>query len=69
MRNIFIFFISVYQKTISRVIPPCCRFVPTCSEYAKIALRKKGLFRGGLLIVWRLLRCHPFCRGGVDTID
>lgn len=45
-----------------------CRFQPTCSEYAAIAISQKGWFRGGLLAVWRILRCHPFARGGFDPV-
>ena len=45
-----------------------CRFVPTCSEYASIAIATHGPFRGTGLAVWRLLRCHPFCRGGLDPV-
>jgi putative membrane protein insertion efficiency factor len=45
-----------------------CRFHPTCSEYAYIAIDRHGLLRGGGLAVWRLLRCHPFAKGGVDDV-
>jgi putative membrane protein insertion efficiency factor len=49
-------------------LPPGCRFQPTCSEYAYIALQRHGLLRGGAMAVWRLLRCHPFSRGGFDPV-
>ena len=45
-----------------------CRFQPTCSEYAAIAVSEYGLLRGGWMALWRLLRCHPFCKGGFDPI-
>jgi putative membrane protein insertion efficiency factor len=45
-----------------------CRFVPTCSEYASVAIATHGPFRGTGLAIWRLLRCHPFCRGGLDSV-
>lgn len=57
-----------YQKFISPLFPPNCRFEPTCSEYARQALKKHGLFRGGLMALWRILRCHPYSRGGCDPV-
>ena len=45
-----------------------CRFVPSCSEYATIAIATHGPVRGSGLAIWRLLRCHPFCRGGLDPV-
>lgn len=45
-----------------------CRFVPTCSEYASMAIATHGPIRGTGLAIWRLLRCHPFCRGGLDSV-
>ena len=45
-----------------------CRFLPTCSEYAYVAVARHGFLRGGALAVWRLLRCHPFARGGFDPV-
>ncbi|CAI5968185.1 unnamed protein product [Closterium sp. NIES-65] len=51
---------------ISPWIPASCRFVPTCSEYSVMALRKYGLLRGGILTAWRLLRCNPFGPSGYD---
>ncbi|HOQ67113.1 MAG TPA: membrane protein insertion efficiency factor YidD [Candidatus Atribacteria bacterium] len=57
-----------YQKYISPLFPPCCRFEPSCSEYARQALRKYGLWKGGLLALRRLLRCHPYSPGGYDPV-
>ena len=47
---------------------PCCRFTPTCSEYALEAYQKYGFFKGTALSVWRILRCNPFCKGGYDPV-
>ena len=60
--------ISFYQKFISPLFPPVCRFTPSCSAYAIEALRKRGFLMGSLLTIWRLLRCHPFCAGGYDPV-
>ena len=60
--------IKVYQYMISPVLGCSCRFYPTCSYYAQIALKNFGVIRGVYLIIWRLLRCHPFNPGGVDFL-
>lgn len=58
--------LELYKRRISPLFPPACRFTPTCSEYARLALLKHGLARGSALAAWRLLRCQPFHPGGVD---
>lgn len=58
--------VRFYQLAISPMFGPCCRFSPTCSQYCLLALQKYGLFVGLLKTVWRILRCHPFSRGGYD---
>ena len=58
--------LRAYQALVSPVLPSACRFAPTCSEYAKLALVEHGVLRGGALAVWRLARCHPFHPGGYD---
>lgn len=63
-----IILIKIYQKIISPLFPPCCRFYPSCSNYAVEALRIHGLIRGLCLSVWRILRCQPWCRGGYDPV-
>ncbi|PIE56701.1 MAG: membrane protein insertion efficiency factor YidD [Desulfobulbus propionicus] len=57
-----------YKYCISPLLPPSCRFVPTCSEYAVEAVQKHGPLRGCFLALARLLRCHPFARGGYDPV-
>lgn len=68
MKNIFIKLIMFYQKNISPLKKPCCRFYPTCSEYALEAYTKYGVLKGTFLSLKRLLKCHPFHRGGYDPL-
>lgn len=58
--------IEFYRKYISPLKKPCCRFYPTCSQYAILAIKKYGALRGTLKAAWRILRCNPFGKGGVD---
>jgi putative membrane protein insertion efficiency factor len=61
--------IRLYQLTISRALPQgTCRFHPTCSHYGFEAIAKYGLLKGGLMAVWRVLRCQPFNPGGFDPV-
>ena len=57
-----------YQLFISPMTPPTCRFYPSCSQYAVIALQRHGALRGTYLAVWRVLRCNPWNPGGVDDV-
>lgn len=68
MRYIGIFFVKLYQKFISPLKPPCCRFSPTCSQYAIEAFREWGFICGLGLTVWRIIHCNPFGRGGYDPV-
>lgn len=68
MRWVLAALISLYQRTISPLLGPHCRYYPSCSQYAKEAVLKHGLFRGALLGATRILRCHPWNPGGVDPV-
>ena len=57
-----------YQYFISPLLPPSCRFEPTCSHYAMTALKRHGVVLGLALATWRILRCNPYCTGGVDEV-
>ena len=58
----------VYQGTLSGLLGGQCRFMPSCSEYFIQAVRSHGALRGGLMGLWRILRCNPFCKGGYDPV-
>jgi putative membrane protein insertion efficiency factor len=60
--------VKLYRATFSKVLPPACRFHPSCSRYALDALSLHGPFRGSLLAIKRLARCHPFHPGGLDPV-
>ncbi len=68
MRFVAVFLITLYQMLVSPALPPSCRYVPTCSQYAKEALLKYGFLKGSWLAARRLLRCHPFHAGGYDPV-
>ncbi len=68
MSELLLKLIRFYRKYLSPIRPPCCRFVPTCSQYALEAIGKYGAWKGTRLAVRRLLRCHPFCKGGYDPV-
>jgi len=68
MKYLLIFVITLYQKLFSPWLPPTCRFTPSCSQYAKDALKKHGAVHGLILAVKRLLKCHPFHAGGYDPV-
>jgi len=68
INKIMISLIRVYQLTFSSLVGNCCRFQPTCSEYAKQAYKKYGVIKGTRLTLWRLLRCHPWAKGGYDPV-
>ncbi|HEX7063962.1 MAG TPA: membrane protein insertion efficiency factor YidD [Bacillales bacterium] len=68
MTHLFTAMIRFYQKYISRLTPPSCRFYPTCSNYALEAVERFGVLKGSWLAVRRLVKCHPFHKGGVDPV-
>ena len=68
MRAVFLGIIRLYQATLSRVLPPTCRFEPSCSHYSYKAIARYGAWRGGWLAIKRLSRCHPLNPGGYDPV-
>lgn len=68
MRNVMLFLIKFYQKYISPLKRSTCRFYPTCSQYAVEAINKYGAWRGMLLSIKRIVKCHPFHPGGYDPV-
>lgn len=66
MTRLLVFLLDLYKRRISPLLPRSCRFSPTCSEYARLAILKHGPFSGGLLAAGRLMRCQPFHPGGID---
>lgn len=68
MKRLLIGLLRGYKKYVSPLLPPACRFEPTCSEYAMEAIELHGPARGTWMAIRRLLRCHPFSRGGFDPV-
>lgn len=68
MKRPLLWLIKFYQKNISPRKKPCCRFIPTCSQYAYEAVNIHGAFKGSFMALWRILRCNPLCRGGYDPV-
>ncbi|MCF1783198.1 membrane protein insertion efficiency factor YidD [Lactobacillus mulieris] len=68
MSKLLIFLVRAYQKFISPILPPTCRYYPTCSSYMIDSLRKHGPLKGLIMGIARIIRCNPFVRGGVDPV-
>lgn len=68
MRTFIVALLKFYKATISPLLPPSCRFIPTCSEYAREAIERYGALRGTWMSLGRLLRCQPFHQGGYDPV-
>lgn len=68
MKRITLYLIRLYQNTISRALPPSCRFTPSCSHYTYEAVEKYGFFKGGWMGLKRIARCHPLNPGGYDPV-
>ncbi len=67
-RNLAVGAIRVYQRLLSPMLSPSCRYWPTCSQYTLQAIQKYGLVRGGFMGAWRILRCNPWSDGGIDPV-
>ncbi len=68
MKRVILWLIRFYRRNISPHKRACCRFFPSCSQYALTAVERYGAFKGSCLAAKRILRCHPFCRGGYDPV-
>nr|WP_035319856.1 MULTISPECIES: membrane protein insertion efficiency factor YidD [Clostridium] len=68
MKKILLKVIKFYRKYISPLKAPCCIYVPTCSEYAIEAIERYGAIKGGFMALKRILRCHPYHKGGYDPV-
>ena len=68
LKQIPIFFIKIYQKLISPLFGQRCKYYPSCSNYSIEAFKKHGFFKGLILSIWRILRCNPLSKGGVDYV-
>ncbi|HYP02262.1 MAG TPA: membrane protein insertion efficiency factor YidD [Pyrinomonadaceae bacterium] len=68
MKNVLLWPLKFYKAVVSPLLPPACRFVPTCSEYAYQAVDRYGVLRGGWMGIRRIARCHPFHPGGYDPV-
>lgn len=67
-RTSVLYLLRGYKWAVSPMFLPACRYVPTCSEYAMEAVDRFGVIRGSLMAAWRVLRCHPFVKGGYDPV-
>ncbi len=68
MKYILIGLIQLYRATLSKILPPCCRFTPSCSQYGLTAVKRFGAVKGGYLTIKRIIRCNPFNEGGYDPV-
>ena len=68
MKRVLLFFIRLYRRGISPYTKPSCRYIPTCSEYARTAVERFGAARGGMMAAKRILRCNPLSKGGYDPV-
>ena len=68
MKRLLLLLVHIYRSCISPLFPPSCRYYPTCSAYALEAIERYGAWRGGWMALRRILRCHPFHRGGYDPV-
>ncbi len=66
MRRLFLLPVQAYRRVLSPLLPPRCKYHPSCSEYAVQAVQRYGILRGSVLAAWRVLRCNPWSHGGYD---
>lgn len=68
MKRLLLALLRFYRRSVSPLFPPSCRYIPTCSAYAVEAVEKYGALKGGFMALRRILRCHPFHKGGFDPV-
>jgi uncharacterized protein len=68
LTRLLLFLIAAYKRLLSPLLGSQCRFHPTCSSYAQVAIARFGPLRGSVLAIWRILRCQPLCTGGSDPV-
>ena len=68
MSRLILYLLGLYKRWLSPVLGARCRYYPSCSDYARVAVHRHGALRGSLLAAWRLLRCNPFSAGGFDYV-
>ena len=68
MKAALLWLIRLYRKSVSPLSPGKCKYIPTCSQYGLEAIERFGALKGGLLTLWRVLRCNPWSRGGYDPV-
>jgi putative membrane protein insertion efficiency factor len=67
-KTVALFILRAYKWAVSPMFLPACRYVPSCSEYAMEAIDRNGVARGSVMAIWRVMRCHPFAKGGLDPV-
>ena len=68
MKKLVLSLIKFYRRNISPMSPPKCKYIPTCSQYALEAIERYGVVKGGIMALWRILRCNSFSKGGFDPV-
>ena len=68
MKKVLIYLIKLYRKFLSPLKSTKCPYIPSCSQYGMEAIEKYGTIKGGILALWRILRCNPFSKGGYDPV-
>ena len=68
MKKLVLSLIKFYRRNISPMSPPKCKYIPTCSQYALESIERYGVVKGGIMALWRILRCNPFSKGGFDPV-